>query len=226
MKKTQIKAFTLIELLVVIVVVGILATISTATFQSSLDKGHQGKSYALQSQIDTLISGDCLLQGYECGKNIVPNWAFSEGDTGDWTVPVQYDIFNYKLRHKNRLEGSTLVDYITVPFYEPLVVGDIYRVDVIARKVDHGTANPNTYGGFVGFSWTGGIGLHTRLNSNNDNHMCDVFENRNVGGSTAIRLYVIAGAFAEIDEVSVRKVIGDVDINANNDCYLDFEQAI
>lgn len=45
------KAFTLIELLVVIVIIGILATISTATFSGGVDKANDAKRLSLMKNI-------------------------------------------------------------------------------------------------------------------------------------------------------------------------------
>ena len=210
--------FTLIELLVTIVIIGVLATISVSTFSNYIDKGHQAKSYALQGQIDTLIQVDCINQGYSCGKNIVPNWAFSDGDTGEWALGSYYEINNYKLFHDNRLPGSNTTDYIIVPVSSAMTPGGIYRVDVVARKVDTGTTTVAMKIGFSGVA--SGIGVHTRINHPGENlHMCDVFQYPSAGAGD-IRLFARAGVLIEFDEVSIREVDGYSDIANNNDCAL------
>lgn len=216
-KKT---AFTLIELLVVIVIIGILATITTATFNNSVDKSHQAKSYALQSQINTLIQGDCLLKGYECGKNIVPNWAFSEGDTGEWSLSTGYFINKYKLHHPIRVLGSGSPDFTRVPT-GAMTNGGIYRVDVVARDADNG----GRASGSVGFSYVGsGIGAHAKFFGEGNAHICDVFQY--IASPNGIRLHVQAGSGVYFDEISIRPVIGYSDIENNNDCAIDgFEQS-
>jgi len=192
------------------VIIGVLATISVSTFGNYIDKGHQAKSYALQGQIDTLIQVDCINQGYSCGKNIVPNWAFSDGDTGEWVLGSHYEINNYKLFHDNRLPGSTAADYITIPSLESLVSGKIYRADVIAREVERGTVHSTNP---FGFSRLGGI---SGYEAENNKHVCDVF--KYTGGP--LRLFVQAGVKTEFDEVSIREVDGYSDVANNNDCAL------
>ncbi len=210
------KAFTLIELLVTIVIIGVLATISVATFGNYIDKAHQGKSFALQGQIDHLVQADCIDQGYSCGKNIVPNWAFSDGDNGEWTLNSFYKIKNYKLYHKDRNSNSP--DYISVPINENMQDEKIYRVDVVARDVSQNGAR--VYGpGFIGFSnLHSGIGQHARINSNGGSHICDIF--RPTADNPPIRLFVSAKAEATFDEVSIREVYGYSDVDNNNDCDL------
>lgn len=213
MKKS---AFTLIELLVTIVIIGILTTISVSTFRNYIDKAYQGKSYALQDQIDTLIQTDCVDNGYSCGANIVPNWAFSEGDTGDWTLSSTYKIKNYKLFHAGR--SSTVPDYTIVPTNETMFSSKIYRVDVVARDISRNGAR--MYGpGFIGFSVVGsGIGTHARISTDGASHICDIFKTAN--DNPPIRFFVSAKADGTFDEVSIREVYGYNDINNNNDCDL------
>ena len=204
------KGFTLIELLVTMVIVGILAVISVSTFGNYINNAHQGKSYALQGQINTLIQTDCINQGYSCNLNIVPNWAFSEGDTGEWIPTSRYTINQYRLTHPLRIPGSTAVDYITVPLNGVMVNGGVYRVDAIARKVDSGTL---TISSPFGFSASAGVlGYETEDNK----HICDVFEKTMAHGG-AIRLFVRAGVNVEFDEVSVREVNGG---SASDNCSL------
>ena len=207
------KAFTLIELLVVIVIIGILASISVSTFGNYIDRGHQAKSQALQGQINTLIGIDCLKNNYSCGLNLVPNWAFSAGNTGEWALGNYYEITNYKLSHENRINGSIAVDYITLPLSKAMTSGKIYRVDAISRKVNTGTvalSNP------FGFSSSGGVsGYETQ----NNKHICDVFKYT----SGSVRLFSRAGVEIEFDEVSLREVDDYSDVTNNNDCGLDIE---
>ena len=217
------KGLTLIELLVVIVIIGILATIGISNFSNYYSKAYQGKSYALQAQIGTIISADCIVKGYACKENLVPNWAFSEGDTGDWAFDstsngAYFEISEYRLYHAPR-PGFTSPDYIHVPLYEPLDSNKIYRVDVVGRDIQRNSAN--LFGpGFIGFSTVGsGIGGHVRINQEENGHMCDVFKPASDGAP--IRLFVSARADATFDEVSIREVVGYSDVNANNDCNLE-----
>ena len=214
--KQNLGGFTLIELLVVIVIIGILATISVSTFGNYIDKAHQGKSYALEGQINTLIQTDCINQGYSCGVNIVPNWAFSGGDTGEWMLDSLYAIKNYKLFHVGR--NSTVPDYNVVPISANMFDEKVYRVDVVTRDVKKNSAN--MYGaGFIGFSMVGsGIGGHARISSEGGSHICDVFSPTT--DNPPIRLFVSAKSEATFDEISIREVHGYGDIGNNNDCGL------
>ena len=56
--------FTLIELLVVIVIIGILATIGVAQFNTYQEKARQAKSIAFASQIDHVLMAETSATGY------------------------------------------------------------------------------------------------------------------------------------------------------------------
>ncbi len=204
--------------MVVIVVIGILSTIAIPMFSGQIDKAHQGRSYAYQAQIDTLLGADCVLQGYSCKNNIVPNWAFSNGNSGEWNLTGDlYEIKQYKLFHSSRDSNSP--DYISVPLLTPITANKIYRIDVVARNIKQNGAT--VYGaGFIGFSLVGsGIGGHARINSEQNSHICDVF--RPDTDDAPIRLFVSARAEVTFDEISLREVLGYSDIDNNNDCDID-----
>lgn len=64
------KAFTLIELLVVIVIIGILATVSTVTYRGQIEKANETKDYAecVQTLKESIAS--CVVnQGANCEYN-------------------------------------------------------------------------------------------------------------------------------------------------------------
>ena len=54
------QAFTLIELLVVIVIIGILATVSTATFSNTIGKARDVERTAAVKQVSQIIEGESL----------------------------------------------------------------------------------------------------------------------------------------------------------------------
>lgn len=61
--KQKEKAFTLIELLVVIVIIGILATVSIATWAGNIDKAKEGKQLAEDTQEYQRLLAECVLAG-------------------------------------------------------------------------------------------------------------------------------------------------------------------
>lgn len=69
----KISAFTLIELLVVIVIIGILATISTATFSGSIEKGRKAKLLVEWTNDQKEQEAQCVSQQQEnnCAREIV-----------------------------------------------------------------------------------------------------------------------------------------------------------
>lgn len=89
-KKNITKAFTLIELLVVIVIIGILATISTATFSGSREKADEAKMIAerrdsCQQQLASCISaqaGSC--NSFENCMNGLVTIDLGGGNTQTW----------------------------------------------------------------------------------------------------------------------------------------------
>lgn len=94
--KQNIKAFTLIELLVVIVIIGILATISTATFESTMDKARFARGQAFDNLVEKMLA-----------SSMVGRWSFEQtlsdttglGNNGSATSP-QYredDVKGYAI---------------------------------------------------------------------------------------------------------------------------------
>lgn len=65
--KHKNQAFTLIELLVVIVIIGILATITTATFSDSVEKVRFAKAQAFDNLVEKMIGG-----------SMVGRWSFEQ----------------------------------------------------------------------------------------------------------------------------------------------------
>lgn len=58
----KINAFTLIELLVVIVIIGILATLSVATWRGNIDTANEGKKVAEDAQELQRLVAECIVQ--------------------------------------------------------------------------------------------------------------------------------------------------------------------
>ena len=71
--KNKRAAFTLIELLVVIVIIGILATIGVATFQSYRDQARKAKLAALDAQTRTQL----LAQTIVAEKEVIGRWSLN-----------------------------------------------------------------------------------------------------------------------------------------------------
>lgn len=216
--KLKISGFTLIELLVVTTIVGILSAIGVPTYSDYNDKAHQAKSYGFQMQIEKIVLLDCINNGYSCGPNLVPNWAFSLGDDGTWPATPNYEITQYRLRHIPESGGGP--NYITVPFTEPLEPFTTYRVDVAARDIIRNGGQ--MYGpGLVGFSMVGSnIGEHARIPEGDFGSICDVFR---TPATPNVRLFTSAPSSVTFDEISVRKVEGGADVNGNDDCNLSTE---
>ncbi len=76
-RKNKNKAFTLIELLVVIVIIGILATISVATFQGYFEKARLAKAQQAYNQIKSLI----FSQNASTEKNLITARYTFDGNT-------------------------------------------------------------------------------------------------------------------------------------------------
>jgi prepilin-type N-terminal cleavage/methylation domain-containing protein len=213
MKKT---GFTLIELLVVTVIVGILSSLGVPTYTDYADKAQQARSLGYQAQIEKLILLDCINNGYSCGANIVPNWAFSEGDVS-WPSVPNFEIRDYRLRHTPGTGGP---HYITIPVNEVIEPNTNYRIDVVSRDIQRNGATLYA-GGVVGFSSVGSnIGDHARFADGESRSICDVFRTPSV---PSIRMFVSARASASFDEVSIRKVEGGVSTSANGDCDISSE---
>lgn len=77
------KAFTLIELLVVIVIIGILATISTATFGSSIKKSRDAQRLQTVSDINKILGQELFLLVETSGASSVDSFTYGNSGTGD-----------------------------------------------------------------------------------------------------------------------------------------------
>ncbi len=106
MLKTKKKsAFTLIELLVVIVIIGILATISVATFQGYFEKARLAKARSMEAQFQKLL----LAQDAATEENLITAWYDYEGNSVSLTSPYVLD----KMPTHNDLigtDGITLIE--------------------------------------------------------------------------------------------------------------------
>ncbi len=110
--KRRNSGFTLIELLVVIVIIGILATISTATFKSYFGKARDSERTASVQSMATMIKVD----GADVWENT--KYAYGEdGGTGEWLdasgaidLPRSLDAL-FKLNDFRQPKGSNNICY-------------------------------------------------------------------------------------------------------------------
>lgn len=108
------KAFTLIELLVVIVIIGILATISTATFSSAREKAEFAKAISSWQQVNSVMAQyveDMYLRlEFEEGSGTTTRDSsgkgnnFTVGNASLWSTETPIGNSNYSLASR---PGST-----------------------------------------------------------------------------------------------------------------------
>lgn len=138
----QQKAFTLIELLVVIVIIGILATISTATFDNYSQQARWTKGLAFSAQLERTIGAQ--LKGW---------WNFDEG-TGsiiegkDPTTVGDGTLYNTSWNTDTVFEKGASLDFNGTNSYAIVSNHDNYLNDemtVSAWIKPRGITNPNGF---------------------------------------------------------------------------------
>lgn len=88
-------AFTLIELLVVIVIIGILATISIATWRGNIDTAQEGKQLAEDTQEYQRLLAECVLAGRtDCASITVGGFVGPSGVCGKKPLYANGSTYN------------------------------------------------------------------------------------------------------------------------------------
>ena len=152
--KKQSQAFTLIELLVVIVIIGILATISTATFGDAKEKAKNAKSISYWQQVNSYMSEhvqDMYLRlDFEDGSGTSAEDSSGQqntltvGNSALWSTDTPHANSEYALSSRSAA-GTSYTSYIT----NATVPRDDFTASFLLKIKNH-----VNFTDVIGYNWT------------------------------------------------------------------------